>query len=123
MAQKAVDPDDPMELVGVALPEGSLEEMAECLVEELIRDGWDDESLLRLFFDPFYRATYRLYREKGEAYVRSLIAGLRQEWGYWKGDDVPLRLRLDEVKKRTCAGTNASREEDPTAGEEMGNHA
>lgn len=101
MAGKAFDPDDPMELVGVALPEGDLDEMAECLVEELIRDGWDDENLLCLFRDPFYRAPYRIYQEKGETDILALIATLRQKWGYWKGDDIRLRLRVDQMKKQT----------------------
>lgn len=97
---KDSDLNDPMELVGVELPEGDLNEMAECFLEELIRDGWDDESLLRLFSDPFYRFPYRIYQEKGEAYVMSLIAALRKKWGYWKGDDIPSRLRMDEMKKQ-----------------------
>ncbi len=99
MAEKDFDPDDPMALVGVELGEGSIEEMAECLVEEYIRDGWDDENLLCLFRDPFYRATYRIYQEKGEEYVLALIGKVRQKWGYWKGD-ASQRLRLDEIKKQ-----------------------
>jgi hypothetical protein len=100
MVEKRLDPDDPMELVGVTFADGNLEEMAECLIEEYIRDGWDDERLLHLFRDPFYRLTHQIYREKGEAYVLALISGLREQWGYWKGDDISLRLRKDEVKKK-----------------------
>jgi hypothetical protein len=107
MVEKEFEPDDPMELVGVELPEGGLEEMAECLVEELIRDGWDDEGLLHLFRDPFYRTTHRIYQEKGEVYVLDLISRLRQEWGYWKGDDLTVRLRQDEVKKRMLKGVKS----------------
>ncbi len=99
MAEKDFDADDPMELVGVAPPGGDPEQMAECFVEEYIRDGWGDENLLCLFRDPFYRATYRIYQEKGEEYVLALIGKVRQKWGYWKGD-ASLRLRLDEIKKR-----------------------
>ncbi len=101
MAEKDFDPDDPMALVGVELGGGSIEEMAECLVEEYIRDGWDDEQLLCLFRDPFYRATSRIYQEKGEKYVLALIGKVRQKWGFWKGADISVRLRADEVKKRT----------------------
>ena len=100
MAEKDSDADDPMELVGVALPGGDLDQMAECFVEEYIRDGWDDESLLGLFRDPFYRATYRICQEKGEEYVLALICRLREKWGYWEGKDIPVRLRTDKVKKR-----------------------
>ncbi len=106
MADKDCEPDDPMELVGVALGEGSIEEMAECLVEEYIRDGWDDENLLRLFRDPFYRATYRIYQEKGDEYIRALIGKTRQKWGCWKRADIPVRLRADEVKKRFLREVN-----------------
>ena len=101
MTYKETEPDDPMELVGVALSQGSLEKMAECLVEEYIRDGWDDEKLFRLFCDPFYRLPYRIYQEKGEAYVLDLIVTLREKWGSWEGDNMSLRLRMDEIKKRT----------------------
>ncbi len=100
MIKKEFDAHDPMELVGVALPGGDLAQMAECFVEEYIRAGWDDESLLHLFRDPFYRATHRVYQEKGEMYVRRLIATLRQKWGYWKGEDISRRLGQDELKKR-----------------------
>lgn len=100
MAEKEFDPDDPMELVGVELP-GNFDEMAECLVEEYVRDGWDDENLLRIFQDPFYRLPYRIYREKDEEYVRSLIATQRQKWGDgWVRTDISQRLRADEVKKQ-----------------------
>lgn len=99
MAEKAFEPDDPVELVGVALPEGDFEEMIKCLVEEYIRDGWDDAGLLHLFRDPFYRVTHRIYQEKGEAHVLALMASLRQKWGYWTGS-AARRLRLDEAKKR-----------------------
>ena len=99
MAEKEFDADDPMELVGVAPPGGDIEQMAQCLVEEYIRDGWSDEDLLCLFRDSFYRATYRIYQEKGEEYVLALIGKVRQKWGYWKGD-ASQRLRLDEIKKQ-----------------------
>jgi hypothetical protein len=100
MVDKDFDPDDPMELVGVTFGGGSIEEMAECLVEEFVRDGWDDENLLRLFHDPFYRATYRICQEKGDEYVLGLISRLRQKWGSWRRADIAGRLRADEVKKR-----------------------
>ncbi len=99
MADKGFDPDDPMELVGVELGEGSIEEMAECLVEEYVRDGWDDENLLRLFHDLFYRATYRICQEKGDEYILALISGVRQKWGGRTRADIAGRLRADEVKK------------------------
>jgi hypothetical protein len=100
MADKDFDPDDPMELVGVELGDGSSEQMAECLVEEYVRDGWDDENLLRLFHDPFYRTTYRICQEKGDEYILALISRTRQKWGCWRRADIAGRLQADEVKKR-----------------------
>jgi hypothetical protein len=75
--------EDPMELVGVVMPgePGMLEAMAECLVEEYIRLGWDEERLMALFASPLYMATHRIYRAQGEEYVRTLIRRLQAQWG------------------------------------------
>ena len=74
--------DDPMELVGVALPgdEATTEAMAETFVEEYVRMGWDDARLMKMFTHPFYQATHGVYRLKGEAYCRDLIARTRAKW-------------------------------------------
>jgi hypothetical protein len=74
--------EDPMELVGMVLPgsEGQLEIMAECIVEEYIRLGWDEERLMTLFTNPMFLGTYRICRYKGEDYVRELIQRTRQRW-------------------------------------------
>lgn len=121
--QKEFDPEDPMELIGVSLPEGNVNHMAECLVEEYVRDGWDDESLLHLFRDPFYRATHRIWREQGESYVLDLIRRSRERWGIRTGSsssrielrvgssapensssdgmaEIRATVRRDEMKKR-----------------------
>ena len=75
-------PEDPMELSGVVLPgsEGQLEHMAECLVEEFVRLGWDETRLMTLFVNPMFLATNRIYRQKGEAYVRGLIRACVAQW-------------------------------------------
>ena len=75
--------DDPMELVGWVLPgePGQLEAMAECLVEEYIRLGWGEQRLMTLFVNPMFLATHRVYRLKGEAYVRDLIRRTVAKWG------------------------------------------
>jgi len=74
--------DDPMELVGMLLPgdEATTEAMAETFVEEYVRMGWDDARLMKMFTHPFYVATHAVYRLKGEAYVRDLIARTRAKW-------------------------------------------
>ena len=69
------DVEDPMELVGMVVPgePGQLEAMAECFVEEYVRMGWDEPRLMTLFVTPMFMATHRIYRQKGEDYVRELI--------------------------------------------------
>ena len=67
--------EDPLELVGMVLPgeEGQLEAMAECIIDEYVRMGWDERRLMTLFVNPMFMATYRIYRQKGEEYVVDLI--------------------------------------------------
>ncbi|MCC7326795.1 MAG: hypothetical protein IT521_08345 [Burkholderiales bacterium] len=77
---KPADFTDPMELVGVPVPGGDSHAMAECLVEEYLLLGWDERQVMLLFTRPCFRATHRIYREKGEAYVRSLIQEVRVKW-------------------------------------------
>jgi len=105
MPKDEFEPDDPMELVGVVLPaeENSMEIMAECVVEEYIKEGWDDENLMKLFRDPFYRATHAIYQQKGEDYVRFLIKGLREKWGYYKTEDKGRLIKMDLLKKKFIA--------------------
>ena len=86
MPTKAYEPDDPMALVGVAVeadPEAA-NEMARCLVEEYLRDGWDEAQLLALFRNPFYQVLHMIYRARGEEAVRALIAEVAATWGVWR---------------------------------------
>jgi len=82
MAVKPFEPDDPMGLVGVAVPADAdaLDEMARCLVEEYLREGWAAERLLGLFRNPFYRTPHLIYRARGEEYVRVLVADTLTRW-------------------------------------------
>lgn len=80
MAEKAFEAEDPMSLNGTILRLKSAgeaarinSEMAECFIEEYLLLGYSELELLHLFKNPFYRATYALYRERGESYVRDLI--------------------------------------------------
>jgi hypothetical protein len=75
MPKDEFDSQDPMELVGMVLPgeAGQLERMAECLIEEYVRMGWDERRLLTLFIHPMFLATHRIYRQKGQEYVWDLI--------------------------------------------------
>ncbi|MBI1746304.1 MAG: hypothetical protein HYR55_06915 [Acidobacteria bacterium] len=81
MPKDEFDFDDPMELVGVELPEGNPEVMAECFVEEFARMGSSDSEIFALFQSPFYAATHRIYQEKGEDFVRAVIQRVRSQWG------------------------------------------
>jgi hypothetical protein len=83
MAHEGFEDDDPMGLVGMVLPgePGQLEMMAECLIEEYVRLGWNEARLMTLFVNPMFLATHRIYREKGEVYVRALIHRTCAQWG------------------------------------------
>lgn len=74
--------EDPMELVGMVLPgqPGQLETMAECIIEEYVRLGWNEQRLMTIFVNPIFMATHRIYRLKGEAYVRQLIQKTCARW-------------------------------------------
>ena len=81
MAKKEFEPEDPMERVGVTIPGSDPEVMAECLVEEYFRMGYDEEAIWDLFRNPFYRATHLIYQQRGEAYVKALIGEIKDTWG------------------------------------------
>ena len=75
--------EDPLELVGMVVPgdSGTLNAMAEAFVEEYIRMGWREDRLMTLFTNPMFMATHRIYRLKGETYVRNLIRRTCEKWG------------------------------------------
>lgn len=76
MADKEVEADDPMALVGVELPaatDAELVEMTDSFIEEFARLGWSAEKVLLMFRTPFYAAAHRIYLSKGEAFVRERI--------------------------------------------------
>lgn len=79
MPKDELDPDDPMELIPVSV-EGSLDEMAEGLIDELLLAGYDQEIIWELFSNPFYRSTHEILRVKGEEYVRAAIQRQFSSW-------------------------------------------
>jgi hypothetical protein len=93
MPKAEFDREDPMELTGMVLPgePGQLEAMAECFVEEYVRMGWDEPRLMTLFVNPLFMATHRIYRQKGEAYVRELIQKMGAKWGFRETSETLLR--------------------------------
>jgi len=83
MVEKAFEPDDPMELIGIELPrqsEAQLRDMALCFAEEFVREGWTQEQLFKLFKNPFYQGPYLVWKQKGDDYVRSIIAEATAMW-------------------------------------------
>lgn len=64
-----------MDLTGMVIPmspedaDQAEREMARCFMEEYALLGYDDDSILALFRDPFYQFPHRLYRQKGEAVI------------------------------------------------------
>ena len=77
---KALQWDDPHELVGVGLAEGDSDFMVECLVEEYLLLGWSDDQLMSLFTRPCFGMTHRIYLDRGQQYVADAIARMRARW-------------------------------------------
>jgi hypothetical protein len=78
---KDVEDDDPMLLEGIALPGDTQDAMAEAFVEEFMLMGYGDELLLKVFQTPYYTAAHRVLLERGEPFVKDLIARVRGGYG------------------------------------------
>ena len=67
--------DDPMELVGVALPADAeaLAEMAYTFAEEYAVLGWGEERLLKLFRTPHYAGAHQAWRALGDDEIRRIV--------------------------------------------------
>ncbi len=72
-ADKSAEPDDPMILSSAFVP-GGLDAMSEAVVEEYAQLGMPADKILELFKSPFYFATHRYYRLRGEAETVAMIA-------------------------------------------------
>ena len=83
MPKDEVDPEDPMELNGVALwtEEDTRETMAECFIVEFMRLGYDHHRILALFGNPYYIGMHMVLENQGEAYVRQKIESTFAQWG------------------------------------------
>lgn len=77
---KPFERTDPMALVAMPVPDGDLEAMAECVVEEYLLLGWSPERLMLLFSRQCFGMTHFVYRQRGEAWVRSLIDRVCDRW-------------------------------------------
>lgn len=74
---KAFEPEDPMELVGVKFEQEPDEavhhDMACSIVEEYMRMGWTGENIMRLFRNPAFKLSNDILQQRGEAYVQGLV--------------------------------------------------
>ena len=85
------DPQDPMLLVGVALPAGPEAErdMAYAFAEEFARLGYSARQIVSLFQEPFYAGAHGALLRLGEAEVRRIVDETVSVWG---------RMRLVDVE-------------------------
>ncbi len=77
---KELDPDDPMELVGVEIPGGDAHQVLDDLVQEYLFMGWSSTRIMYLFRSPHYAATHHIYQQMGADYVKERIEQLSQQW-------------------------------------------
>jgi len=83
MAQKENEEDDPIEMIGIQLPnqtEEQLRDMALCFAEEFVREGWSGEKLIKMFKNPYYQGPYLVWKQKGDEYVESVIDDAVNMW-------------------------------------------
>lgn len=83
MIKKELEPDDPIEMIGVEIPDQSeeqLRDMALCFAEEFVREGWTQEKLFKMFQDPFYQGPYMVWKQKGDDFVLSVIDEALKMW-------------------------------------------
>jgi hypothetical protein len=83
MPKDEIDPEDPMELRGVALftGEDTSDLMTECFIEEFLRLGHGPRQVLALFRNRHYTGPHMVLRNRGEAYVRAKIVEVFGWWG------------------------------------------
>jgi hypothetical protein len=83
MPKDEFDFEDPLELNGVALltDDDTSRDMAECFITEFLRLGYHPERILSLFRNPHYLGPSLVLQNKGEGFVRELIAEVFAQWG------------------------------------------
>src|SRR6185503_8872 len=83
MPKDEFDFADPLELNGVAFlsQEDTSAAMAECFAEEFMRLGYHHQQVLDLFRNPHYVGPNLVLANKGEPFVRDIIAETFARWG------------------------------------------
>ncbi|MCK6501467.1 MAG: hypothetical protein L6Q38_18470 [Nitrospira sp.] len=102
MPKDDIDPEDPMELCGVAIvtDEDTSNLMTECFIEEFLRLGYGPTQILGLFRNPHYVGPNLVLQNRGERFVREKIAEVFGWWGH------PISLR--EEPAGAMASTSAA---------------
>jgi hypothetical protein len=83
MPKDEFDFEDPLELNGVAFltEDDTSAEMTECFAEEFMRMGYNHKQMLALFRNPHYVGPNMVLSNKGEQFVRDIIAETFAKWG------------------------------------------
>lgn len=73
---KELEQEDPYEMVAIAVSTGedTTGEMARTFVEEFALMGFPPQRVMQLFKNPFYAGAHMVYEQRGEEFVRGLIA-------------------------------------------------
>lgn len=74
---KALETDDPLELIGTRYPVTDAEEAdtatARCLIEEYALSGFTANEILMLFKSPSYGFPHAIFRRQGTEFVGRLV--------------------------------------------------
>ena len=129
MPKDEFDFDDPLELNGVGLltNEDTSGTMAECFVEEFMMLGYNHKQIFALFRNPHYIGMNMVLQNKGEPFVRDIIAETFARWGrpvHWHGGNHASEKSEEPAVNTGCGGSatpsDQSVEFDATATDPMG---
>lgn len=83
MPKNEPDPEDPLELEAVCLPDpdgNAVDLMAQCFAEEFLRLGRTPEQVLAMFRSAEYSLPHRAWRQLGDARVRAIVDRQADSW-------------------------------------------
>ena len=134
MPKDEFDFEDPLELNGVALltDEDTSAGMSECFAEEFMRMGYNHKQVLALFLNPHYVGPNMVLQNKGELFVRDIIAETFARWGRpieWSNPgthpekDQPSPLPADGTEDQSLPTPAVTKEADDKLTDPLGNPA
>src|SRR5262245_31514799 len=102
MPKDEYDFDDPLELNGMSFQtnEVTTTAMAECLVEEFVRLGYEPMQILALFRNPQYLGMGLVLHKRGVSFIREVITeqfARRGQSVNWSCDELPVGTRSTGV--------------------------